>query len=98
MVTENVRELIEIPEDAYKQNAVYRPWPEDKVSKTVGSLDKGHFEVMPAECKRTAMSYKRTNGLHSSIGLRISVKLDSDSGLVEGQLQRRWKIYAMRRC
>ncbi len=60
MVTENVRELIEISEDAYKQNAVYRPWPEDKASKTVGSLDKGHFEVMPAESKRTAMSYEQS--------------------------------------
>ena len=32
MISENQSVLIEIPEDAYKQNTVYRPWSEIEAS------------------------------------------------------------------
>jgi len=32
IIIENKPTVIEIPEDAYKQNTVYRPWPEIKAS------------------------------------------------------------------
>jgi len=32
MITQSKPVVIEIPEDAYKQNTVYRPWPEIKAS------------------------------------------------------------------
>ena len=32
MITQSKPVVIEIPEDAYKQNKVYRPWPEIKAS------------------------------------------------------------------
>ena len=54
MVMENVQEVIEISEDDYKRNAVYRPWPEETASKTVVSVDKGWFEVMAARKKQSA--------------------------------------------
>ena len=37
MSTENKPVVIEIPEEAYKQNAIYRPWPEVKTAETTGS-------------------------------------------------------------
>jgi hypothetical protein len=37
MIRENKPVVIEIPEDAYKQNTVYRPWPaEIKAGETAG--------------------------------------------------------------
>jgi len=45
MITENKPVVIEIPEDAYKQNTVYRPWPEIKASETVGSPDTRHSQM-----------------------------------------------------
>jgi hypothetical protein len=36
MVTKNKPVVIEIPEEAYKQNTVYRPWPENKASEKAG--------------------------------------------------------------
>ena len=54
MVMENVQEVIEISEDDYKRNAVYRPWPEETASKAVVSANKGQFEVMAARKKRSA--------------------------------------------
>jgi hypothetical protein len=44
MVTESKPVVIEIPEEAYKQNTVYRPWPEIKASVTVGKPDTRHFQ------------------------------------------------------
>ena len=44
MVTKNKPVVIEIPEEAYKQNTVYRPWPEIKASVTVGKPDTRHFQ------------------------------------------------------
>jgi hypothetical protein len=44
MVTENKPVVIEIPEEAYKQNTVYRPWPEIKASVTVGKPDTRHLQ------------------------------------------------------
>ena len=44
MITENKPVVIEIPEEAYKQNTVYRPWPEIKASETVGSPDTRHSQ------------------------------------------------------
>jgi len=54
MVMENVQEVIEISEDAYKRNAVYRPWPEDTAIKTPVKADNGQFEVMAAQRKGRA--------------------------------------------
>ena len=33
MLFEIVEEIIEIPEEAYKKNEVYRPWPTDEGTK-----------------------------------------------------------------
>jgi hypothetical protein len=44
MITENKPVVIEIPEEAYKQNTVYRPWPEIKASVTVGKPDTHHSQ------------------------------------------------------
>ncbi len=46
---EKVCEIIEISEDAYKRNTVYRPWPDEKASKTENQV-----KVMPVENQRTA--------------------------------------------
>jgi hypothetical protein len=46
---ENVHEIIEISEDAYKRNTVYRPWPDEKTAKPEDQV-----EVMPAANKRAA--------------------------------------------
>jgi hypothetical protein len=46
---ENVHEIIEILEDAYKRNTVYRPWPDEKTGKS-----EDQAEVMPAENQRAA--------------------------------------------
>jgi hypothetical protein len=46
---ENAYEIIEISEDAYKRNTVYRPWPDEKPGKSEDQV-----EVMPAENQRTA--------------------------------------------
>jgi len=56
MVMNNVQEVIEISEDDYKRNAVYRPWPEETASKTVVSVDISQLEVMAARKKRSATS------------------------------------------
>jgi hypothetical protein len=44
MITESKPVVIEIPEEAYKQNAVYRPWPEIKAGETVGSPATHHSQ------------------------------------------------------
>ena len=45
MVIEHKPEVIEVSEDAYKQNTIYRPWPEDKASKTVAEFLKRYGGV-----------------------------------------------------
>jgi hypothetical protein len=45
---ENMYEVIEISEDAYKRNTVYRPWPDEKAGKTEDPV-----EVIAAEKSRT---------------------------------------------
>jgi hypothetical protein len=44
---ENMYEIIEIPEDAYKRNTVYRPWPDEKTGKAEDQV-----EVLAAENPR----------------------------------------------
>jgi hypothetical protein len=44
MITESKPVVIEIPEEAYKQNTVYRPWPEIKAGETVGSPATHHSQ------------------------------------------------------
>lgn len=39
MISENQSVLIEIPEDAYKQNTVYRPWSEVEASEPADASD-----------------------------------------------------------
>jgi hypothetical protein len=36
---ETVCEIIEISEDAYKRNTVYRPWPDEKASKAEDQVE-----------------------------------------------------------
>ena len=38
MTLEVVKEIIEIREDAYKKNDVYRPWPIENDRKTAGQI------------------------------------------------------------
>jgi hypothetical protein len=45
---ENIYEIIEISEDAYKRNTVYRPWPDEKAGKAEDPA-----EVIAAEKPRT---------------------------------------------
>ena len=54
MIMENVQEVIEISEDDYKRNAVYRPWPEETASEAAVSANKGLFELLAARKKRPA--------------------------------------------
>ena len=42
MMTASKPVVIEIPEEAYKQNTVYRPWPEIKAAETSGNTDRQH--------------------------------------------------------
>jgi hypothetical protein len=44
MMAENKPVVIEIPEDAYKQNTIYRPWPEIKAAETTASPDTNHSQ------------------------------------------------------
>lgn len=45
MITDNKLVVIEIPEEAYKQNAIYRPWPEIKAAETTGCPDTLHSQT-----------------------------------------------------
>jgi len=40
---ENKPEIIVVSEDAYKQNTVYRPWPEEAARSTAQPPEKGHL-------------------------------------------------------
>ena len=39
MITENEDVYIEVPESAYKQNHVYRPWSQGSANKKAGDRD-----------------------------------------------------------
>ena len=45
-MTENKPNIIVVSEDAYKQNTVYRPWPEEQTHNSAQPPEKGHKAVL----------------------------------------------------
>ena len=45
-MTENKPNIIVVSEDAYKQNTVYRPWPEEQTRNTSPPPEQGHSAVL----------------------------------------------------
>ena len=53
-VMENEKEFVEISEDAYKQNSVYRPWTENKAEEPTANLHKHQVNKGVADSNRSA--------------------------------------------
>ena len=51
---ETEKEFVEISEDAYKQNSVYRPWTEIKAKEQAGTRHNPRINAELAETRRSA--------------------------------------------